>query len=556
MDKDHALEEMMGKLGDFGRYQCFQFILHILAAMTAGMHMLSLVTVAAVPDHRCWVDGVDTNESIAAWNASEILAAIPEVAPGMVHNCLMFTESNETATCSKWVYDTTYRSSSRAMEWDLVCEKRWMGAIAQTVYMLGVFTGAVVLGGMADKYGRKTIFCWSGVLQLILGVVVAFIPEYWTFLVIRFLYGIFGSAGSYITGFVLTMELVGPSKRTACGVAFQAAFAGGIMLVAAWGAIVDNNQYLQMIYGLHSILLIPHIWIMDESPRWLWAQGRAKESVDIVEKALKCNKSEHTLDRAQLVSRGKVEATKGTEEPVSSAGTLDLFKTPNLRNKTLNVCLCWFANSIAYYGLTLSTGRLEGNPYLVIAIMGFVEFPSYAAVIYFLDVWGRRPLISSMMLVGGAACIIATFLPPGSIFSTAVVITGKLFIAGSFAIIYNYSAELFPTVVRNSAMGLGSMCARLSGALTPLITLLDSFNPKIPAVIFGVVTLISGFLCFFLPETMNQPMPQSLADGEKFGKGDTCFTSCLGKNGNNKTYAAEDKTADVMVPLEDMSKKG
>lgn len=78
---------------------------------------------------------------------------------------------------------------------------------------------------------------------------------------------------------------------------------------------------------------------------------------------------------------------------------------------------------------------------------------------------------------------------------------GKLFIAGSFAVIYNYSAELFPTgkfrskicvfifvvipnfrffqliVVRNSAMGLGSMCARLSGALTPLITLLgNSFS--------------------------------------------------------------------------------
>jgi len=43
----------------------------------------------------------------------------------------------------------------------------------------------------------------SAVLQLILGVGVAFISEYYSFLVIRFLYGIFGSAGAYITGFVL-----------------------------------------------------------------------------------------------------------------------------------------------------------------------------------------------------------------------------------------------------------------------------------------------------------------------------------------------------------------
>jgi len=38
--------------GDFGPYQLRQCLLHMLAALTAGLHMLSLVTVAAVPDHR------------------------------------------------------------------------------------------------------------------------------------------------------------------------------------------------------------------------------------------------------------------------------------------------------------------------------------------------------------------------------------------------------------------------------------------------------------------------------------------------------------------------
>ncbi|XP_039754751.1 organic cation transporter protein-like [Pararge aegeria] len=553
MDKERALEEMMGKLGDFGRYQGFQFFLHILAALTAGLHMLSLVTVAAVPEHRCWIDGVDTNETIAPWNSSDILKAIPLTAHGALDNCLMYDELNQTMTCEKWVFDTRYRTSSRAIEWNLVCDRRWKGAIAQTVYMLGVFTGAVFLGGLADKIGRKTVFCWSGVLQLILGVVVSFIPEYWSFLGVLFFYAIFGSAGAYIPAFVLTMEIVGASKRTACGVAFQCAFAFGIMLVAGWGAIIDDRQILQVIYGLHGLLLIPHIWIMDESPRWLWAQGRPKEAVDIVQKALKCNGSDEVLDRAELVSKGKVESSKVTDEP--SASTLDLFKTPNLRNKTLNICLCWFANSLVYYGLTLSTGKLEGNPYLITAVFGLVELPSYAAVIYFLDIWGRRALICSMMIIGGSACIIAAFIPTGTIISTVVVIAGKLFIAGSFAIVYNYSAELFPTVVRNSAIGLGSMCARLSGALTPLITLLDSFNPKIPAVTFGLVALVSGFLCCFLPETMNQPMPQSIQDGENFGKGDTCFNSCIKKDEENvDAYTVDDK-ADVMVPLDNVSKK-
>jgi hypothetical protein len=38
--------------GDFGTYQLRQSLLHMLAALTAGLHMLTLVTVAAVPDHR------------------------------------------------------------------------------------------------------------------------------------------------------------------------------------------------------------------------------------------------------------------------------------------------------------------------------------------------------------------------------------------------------------------------------------------------------------------------------------------------------------------------
>jgi len=56
------------------------------------------------------------------------------------------------------------------------------------------------------------------------------------------------------------MELVGPSKRTICGISFQAAFATGVMLVAAWGAVIDDRKILQLIYGLHSLLLIPHYW--------------------------------------------------------------------------------------------------------------------------------------------------------------------------------------------------------------------------------------------------------------------------------------------------------
>ncbi|EDW84202.1 uncharacterized protein Dwil_GK14010 [Drosophila willistoni] len=529
MAVDYVLEDLMGKLGEFGKYQFLQFFLQVLSALTAGLHMLSLVTVAAVPEHRCFIEGIDNGTfSQVPWNTSDILAAIPLKDNGELDSCHMYDplDNRTIVTCTQYVYDNTYYKDSRTIDWNFVCDRRWLGAIVQTVYMLGVFTGAVTLGGLADKVGRKTVFCWSALLQLIIGVGVAFIPEYFSFMAARFVLGIVGSAGAYICGFVLTMELVGPTKRTVCGITFQAVFAGGIMLVAGWGALIHNRQLLQVVYGLHGCLFLGHWWWLDESPRWLWMQGRAAEAVDIVAKGLRINGSGIPIDKDYFVQKAKQQSAM---EEKSSAGLKDLFRTPNLRMKTLNVCLCWFANSIVYYGLSLSAGKLYGNPYLILFIMGLVEFPSYLTIVFILDRLGRRSITSTLMLGGGLCCIIAAFIAQGSTTSTSVVMLGKLLIAGSFAVIYNYSAELFPTVVRNSAMGLGSMCARLSGALTPLITLLDSFDPKIPAVLFGVVAIGSGFWVMFLPETMNQPMPESIEDGENFGKGDTWFSQCAGR---------------------------
>lgn len=38
--------------GDFGSYQLRQFLLNLMSAFTAGLHMMVLVTVAAVPEYK------------------------------------------------------------------------------------------------------------------------------------------------------------------------------------------------------------------------------------------------------------------------------------------------------------------------------------------------------------------------------------------------------------------------------------------------------------------------------------------------------------------------
>lgn len=61
-------------------------------------------------------------------------------------------------------------------------------------------------------------------------------------------------------------------------------------------------------------------------------------------------------------------------------------------------------------------------------------------------------------------------------YSTVILaMLGKIGAAAAFAVIYVWSAELYPTVVRNVGMGASSSCARVGGMLSPYIADLVSF---------------------------------------------------------------------------------
>lgn len=53
-------------------------------------------------------------------------------------------------------------------------------------------------------------------------------------------------------------------------------------------------------------------------------------------------------------------------------------------------------------------------------------------------------------------------------------LVGKFGIAAAFAIVYVYSAEIFPTEYRSVGIGACSMCARIGGIVAPFIASLVS----------------------------------------------------------------------------------
>ena len=119
------------------------------------------------------------------------------------------------------------------------------------------------------------------------------------------------------------------------------------------------------------------------------------------------------------------------------------------------------------------------------------------------------------LLVAGFCCLIGVFAPGiddvGSDHIQGIIrfVCGLVAIfgmAGAYNLLYIYTAELFPTVVRNAALGLASQAAQIGAILAPIIVVLGKLYPSLPYSMFSAVSFIGAILAFKLPETLHCPM--------------------------------------------------
>ncbi|CAL4107484.1 unnamed protein product, partial [Meganyctiphanes norvegica] len=357
--------------------------------------------------------------------------------------------------------------------------------------------------------GRKPIFLSSLVLMVVMGVGQAAITEYYTFTVARFVLGA-SLQGVFLVAYVMAMELVGKKYRVLVGVLAQAFYTIGYFTAAMLAYFIPDWRILQITMTLPALLFIPYYWFIPESSRWLIAKNRGAEARVNLIKAAKVNKkevSDEILDQA-------VEAPSKEN---TESNFLDLFRTPNLRKKTINLFFNWFVNSGVYYGLSLNTGNLGGNAYLNFVISGAVEIPAHAITIILLDRVGRRLPLCGFMVLGGSALLCTMFIPEDlSWLIITLSMFGKLCITASYAVIYVFTAELFPTVVRNLGVGSSSMVARIGGALAPYINLLgDSWDQK---NIFFSLVWQNGLRLSLVFDSLMFPGPSSIENAKHFEK--------------------------------------
>lgn len=298
---------------------------------------------------------------------------------------------------------------------------------------------------------------------------------------------------------------------------FQVFFATGVALLGLMAYLIPDWQHLTIASALPTIFGCFIVSTIPESPRWLATQGRYDEAEAILLKI----SVENGLGNKRLSLRRSKSASKGSS-PVRSYGILDLFLNRSTCVITLIMIVSWFVNSHVYYGLSLNVKNLGGNMYVNFVLAGLVEIPSYLLTVFLLNWSGRRKSLFYFMMGAASSCWACMKLQqqenvnPGAQSITAMF--GKFCISASFAVLYVYAAELFPTVIRNVGMGMTTVASRIGGILCPFVVLMGEQSRSLPMFIFACMSLVAGLAGLKLPETKGRPMPETMEDLERSEK--------------------------------------
>ena len=84
---------------------------------------------------------------------------------------------------------------------------------------------------------------------------------------------------------------------------------------------------------------------------------------------------------------------------------------------------------------------------------------------------------------------------------------GKMASSAVFQLIFLYTAELFPTLIRNTALGCMSTASGIGSVGAPFVIGLGGLTPLI---VMGGLAIVGGLTSVFLPETLGLPLPHSL----------------------------------------------
>ncbi|XP_058518219.1 steroid transmembrane transporter SLC22A24-like [Ochotona princeps] len=560
-----AFDELLDQAGTLGRFQILQIAFFSVANMIAFPHVLLENFIAATPEHRCWVPLLDnrtvSHNDTGILSQDDLLRVSipldsnlkPEKCHRFIHpqwqllhlNATLsnISESDTEPCVDGWVYDQSSFLSTIVTEWDLVCDYQSQKSVVQTLFMSGSLLGSLILGRLSDRYGRKLIYTWCLLLTAIVETGTAFAPNFIIFCILRFLAGT-SVMTILLNSTNLTSEWTVPRSQHIGVTLMLCACNLGQMLLGGIAFAIRDWYTLQLVVSLPLFVCsLLSRWLV-ESARWLITINQQEEGLKALRRVAYINgkKSAGEILTTEVIWEGEMVIGLITKTSlVLSLSIVEVFEihrsgeAGQIQDNTINIsdaacnetahenplpgpcevkCMGMGA-TVPIMGSFLNLQEVGDSIFLLQVIFGAVPLIARLSVIFIMKRLDRRPSQSLLFFLVGLCMLIGTFLPKEM--QTPCVALATLGIAaGTSAATFLpiYSSELIPTICRSTFGGINHLFSGIGAVLAPLMMTLVVYSPHLPWIMYGVFPILAGLIVFCLPETRNQPFPETIQDVE------------------------------------------
>ncbi|XP_021181713.3 organic cation transporter protein-like [Helicoverpa armigera] len=432
------------------------------------------------------------------------------IIPSVEYKCLDNNVTNY-CPCNNPEYDTSTIVSSVTSEWDLICNRTYLASLTQSMMQIGILAGSLLFGYLSDRHGRKLVVLISLFFEVVFVAVSAVVPYLWLFMICRFLIGV-TLGGTMLCCYILLIELCGKSFRPYLSGLQEMPFLLAYFTLPIIAYFVRDWRQLQLVTSVPWVIVIVYYWLIPESPRWLITVGRKKEAIDILTHIAK--KNNRPTDNIEAIVEKVELLNKNDSKNQQKVTYIDLFRTPKIRVYTIITALIWMFCSHTFFGINQYIGRLQGNLYLNVLLSAACLTPGLIIVIIATLYLRRKVSIISSFTTAAVSLLVFIFIPSDMRAATlAFAIIGLIGAYTSFVQVYLYSSEIFPTVIRNTAVGFASMFARFGGFIAPFVVNIGI--EWVSILIFSSVAFSAAILCYFLPETKATTLPNTIEQRER-----------------------------------------
>lgn len=537
--KIEAFDDILPYVGEASRYQLILFILLLPFTFVYAFLYFTQFFITLVPaEHWCTVPELDN------WNLTDhekIALSIPPASNEELKiegattfsRCSMYDVNYQEiltngirksdpswpiVPCRKgWTFNHTmipYPSIAVELEW--VCDNTFLGSAAQSAFFVGSIIGGLIFGYIADHYGRIPALVSCNAVGFFASVGTAFCNSFWSFCLARLIVGAsFDNCFNVL--FIIVIEYVGPKYRTlVANMSFGLYFAVASSILPWLAYWISNWRILSVATACPMIVAFVGPWLVPESARWYITSGKIDKAIDMLKKFAKVNGKEvkqEIFDEFAKSCRTMAEKDKSHNQYT----VVDLFKKPRLARITIMLIVYWLLMVWVFDGHVWNMKLLDPDVFTSFSLAALTELPAAVLLALFLDRWGRRWMGFVSMFVCGVFSFVAIATPPGST-TVAMAIVARLGVNIAANIGFQYVAEMLPTVVRAQGVSLIHIIGYLAHIMGPYIIYLADVDAALPLIVLGLISFIHAVLTLGLPETMDQDLPETLQEGNDFGR--------------------------------------